>query len=109
MHLIPRDEFNSHAPTGVRGQHPAEFLDRKLMIIYPDHRLPILVVNVAPNHASARRPLIRVLMILNLRRPKRNFHNDVLIFGGSAGSFPEPVVVEGLNNPILLREMHRSR
>jgi hypothetical protein len=91
-----RNERDSHAPTRMNSEHPAEFGERQFLVVDLDGDLSFraTVVDDATEHVAARDPLIAVFVIVDLFFPQRFFDDRLVSFREESVLRLEDVIVQ---------------
>jgi len=79
---IIRDEDDPHAPACARGEHSAELIPGKLLVVDVDDR-PVVWATIADDaseNIAPWRPVTTEREVLELRPANRNLDRDVLVF-----------------------------
>jgi hypothetical protein len=96
VEAVVRHEDDAHAPSGIGDQEPPELAPGELLLVDPDDRLSVgsSVVDLAAQHAAARRPLVARREVPDLRLAGRNLDRDVFVGGRQLLLRPQGVVEE---------------
>ncbi len=97
MRFVIRNKLNPHSPAGIGTDQAAKFTPTQFFVVHNDDRLPLPVrgvINQAAKDICPWSPLIAVCLIFDLRGAKRDFDNEVLVFGRQLSLRPERVVIQ---------------